>query len=263
MELALLGDLDMYEAYRAESLAPPDAKLVPNLSNVYEQFRTAYSIPHIFSAMVIVYNKEKFELPPESFKIAMDPAYKGRVGFSDILFNFNTLFVGLAGGGSANSFDPGMEVSDRVEKERAQGISVQRSRGGRIQVGGDLDGVHVEGARSAMARCGPAGRLRDSPRRARFRSRSRAPCPRTAATRRRPGSMPTHCSTPRASCSSRGAMGYAPTVRNAGLPAELQARVGFTDEELKRIHKYDLKVLYETKNACLDFWNKSFKRQVQ
>jgi putative spermidine/putrescine transport system substrate-binding protein len=55
------------------------------------------------------------------------------------------------------------------------------------------------------------------------------------------------------------AMGYAPTVRNAPLPPDLQARVGFTDEELKRIHKYDLKVLYETKNACLDFWNKSFK----
>jgi len=55
------------------------------------------------------------------------------------------------------------------------------------------------------------------------------------------------------------AMGYAPTVRNAVLPPELMATVGFTPEELARIHPYDLKALASQRAASLDFWNKEFK----
>ena len=54
-------------------------------------------------------------------------------------------------------------------------------------------------------------------------------------------------------------MGYAPTVKNAPLPPDLQKRVGFTDEELKRIYPYDLAKLATQKAAFLDYWTKSFK----
>src|SRR5690606_31940855 len=54
-------------------------------------------------------------------------------------------------------------------------------------------------------------------------------------------------------------MGYAPTVKTATLPDELQKRVGFTPEELARIHPYNLEALAKQRAASLDFWNKEFK----
>src|SRR5690606_6201474 len=54
-------------------------------------------------------------------------------------------------------------------------------------------------------------------------------------------------------------MGYAPTVKNAGLSEELLERVGFTDEELGRIKNYDVSNLNATMSTCVDFWNKEFK----
>jgi len=55
------------------------------------------------------------------------------------------------------------------------------------------------------------------------------------------------------------AMGYAPTVRNAQLPDDLQKRVGFTEAEIQRLYPYDLGALAESKADFLDFWTKSFK----
>ena len=55
------------------------------------------------------------------------------------------------------------------------------------------------------------------------------------------------------------AMGYAPTVRNADLPADLKARVSFSDSELKRVLPYDSKSLVSEKVEVLEYWNKSFK----
>lgn len=258
MDVALLGDLDMYEAYRAESLATPDANLVPNLANVYDQFRTAYSIPHIFSAMVLVYNKEKFKTRPESFNIAMDPAYKGRVGFSDILFNFNTLFVGLAAGGGANSFDPGMKFLTELKKNEPKVFPSNEAVAAAFK-SGEIWMACMWKARALQWRDAGLPVEYVIPKEGAIPVTFEGAVPKNSRNQKAAWQYANALLDPEGQLQFARAMGYAPTVRNAGLPPDLQARVGFTDEEIKRIHKYDLKVLYETKNACLDFWNKSFK----
>jgi putative spermidine/putrescine transport system substrate-binding protein len=258
MDLALLGDLDMYEAYRSEALAPPDAKLVPNLANVYDQFRTAYSIPHIFSAMVIVYNKDKFKTKPDSFKMALDPAYKGRTGFSDILFNFNTLFVGLAGGGSANSFEPGYKFLMELKKNEPKVYPSNEAVAAAFK-SGEIWMACMWKARALQWRDAGLPVEYVIPREGAIPVTFEGAVAKNSRNPKAAWQYANALLDPEGQQHFAKAMGYAPTVRNANLPPELQARVGFTDEELKRIHKYDLKVLYETKNACLDFWNKSFK----
>jgi putative spermidine/putrescine transport system substrate-binding protein len=54
-------------------------------------------------------------------------------------------------------------------------------------------------------------------------------------------------------------MGYNATVTNAKVPDDVQKRIGFTDEEKKRL--VDLDYAYMAKNdvAFQDWWNKSFK----
>ena len=54
-------------------------------------------------------------------------------------------------------------------------------------------------------------------------------------------------------------MGYNPTVTNADVPADVQKRIGFTDEEKKRLVDLDYGYMAKNDVAIQDWWNKSFK----
>lgn len=259
MDVALLGEVDMFEAARVGALMDVNSANVPNLGNVYDQFKTGYSIPHIFSAMTLVYNTEKFPTPPDSLNIMLDPANKGRVGFSDILFMYSALFVGMANGGQkVNSFDPGRKFLTELKKNAPRVYPsneavaaafksgeiwvacMWKARALQWQDAGLPLGFVVpkEGAIPVVFEGGVAKNSRNPKGAWQFMNALLEPEGQVHFAR---------------------AMGYAPTVNNAQLPADLQARVGFTDEERKRIYPYDLKPLVDTKADFLDFWTKEFK----
>jgi putative spermidine/putrescine transport system substrate-binding protein len=54
-------------------------------------------------------------------------------------------------------------------------------------------------------------------------------------------------------------MGYNPTVINAQVPDDVQKRIGFNDEEKKRLVDLDYGYLAKNDSAFQDWWNKSFK----
>src|SRR3546814_14534728 len=72
MDIAMLSDFDMYRAYENEGLLSVDELEIPNMANVYEQFRFSYAVPHIFSSMVLVYNTEAVKTPTDSFGVALE-----------------------------------------------------------------------------------------------------------------------------------------------------------------------------------------------
>src|SRR3546814_14587267 len=103
MDIAMLSDFDMYRVYENEGLLPVNELEIPNMANVYEQFRFSYAVPHILRSMVLVYNTEAVKTPPDSFGVALEPEFKGKVGLSVILYAINTLFSALAAGGVGKS----------------------------------------------------------------------------------------------------------------------------------------------------------------
>ena len=54
-------------------------------------------------------------------------------------------------------------------------------------------------------------------------------------------------------------MGYNPTVTNAKVADDLQKRIGFTDDEKKRLVDLDYGYMGKNDVAFQDWWNKSFK----
>src|SRR3546814_6590174 len=62
MDIAMLSDFDMYRAYENEGLLSVDELEIPNMANVYEQFRFSYAVPHIFSSMVLRSEEHTSEL---------------------------------------------------------------------------------------------------------------------------------------------------------------------------------------------------------
>jgi putative spermidine/putrescine transport system substrate-binding protein len=54
-------------------------------------------------------------------------------------------------------------------------------------------------------------------------------------------------------------MGYNPTVTNAKVPPDVQKRIGFTEEEQKRLVDLDYGYLAKNDAAFKEWWDKSFK----
>lgn len=259
MDVALLGEIDMYEVYSAGSLANVVAASVPNLVNVHDQFKTPYSVPHIFSAMTIVYNKEKFSTPPDSLEVFNDPKYKGKVGFSDILYQYSALFLaGISGSKKADDFEPGKKLLMDIKKNSPrvypsnEAVSTAfksgeiwlscmwKARALQWQDAGLPVALSIpkEGAIPVVFEAAVAKNSRNPENAWKFLNALLDPDVQVASAR---------------------IMGYAPTVKNVQLPPGLQAKVGFSADEMARMRPYDLKLLMENKAAILDFWNREFK----
>ncbi len=258
MDVALLSDLDMYDASAVGALEPVAAGLVPNLANVIPAFKTPYSVPHIFSAMMLVYNKEKFNTPPKSFQDALNPKYKGRTAFSDILYPFNTLFVGLAEGGKGDSFEPGMKFLMKLKANEPKVLPSNEAVAAAFK-SGEIWMACMWKARALQWRNAGLPLEYVIPEEGAIPITFEASVPKNSRNRENAWKYVNALLDPEGQREFASTMGYAPTVKNASLPADLQARVGFTEAELARIHPYDLQKLASQRAAGLDFWNKEFK----
>lgn len=258
MDVPILGDIDMYDASTAGVFIPPTAQLVPNLVNVIDNFKTAYSIPHIFSAMVLVYNAEKIPTGLKSFNDTLDPKYKGRVAFSDILFNFNTLFVGLAEGGKGDSFDPGQKFLMKLKANQPKVFPSNEAVAAAFK-SGEIWIACMWKARALQWRDAGLPLEFVIPEEGAVPVTFEAAVPKNARNQDSAWKYLNAMLDPQGQVAFARTMGYAPTVKNAVLPEDLQKRVGFTEAELARIHPYNLEALASQRASSLDFWNKEFK----
>ena len=257
MDVAMLGDLDMYDVSTTGALESIEASAVPNLANVIESFKTPYSIPHIFSAMVLVYNTEKMSAP-KSFNELLDPKFKGRVGFSDILYNFNTLFAGLAQGGKGDSFEPGWKFLRKLKENQPRVFPSNEAVAAAFK-SGEIWVAPMWKARALQWRDAGLPLAFSIPQEGAIPVTFESAIPKNSRQKESASKYLNALLDPSGQVHFAQAMGYAPTIRNANLPPELQARVGFTDAELARIHPYNLQALASQRAASLDFWNKEFK----
>lgn len=258
MDIALLGDLDMYDASTADALEPVSVQLVPNLAHAIDSFKTPYSIPHIFSAMVLVYNKEKIDKPPKSLREVLDPKYKGRMGFSDILYLFNTLFLSLAEGGKGDSFEPGYKFLTKLKANQPKIFPSNEAVAAAFK-SGEISMSCMWKARALQWRDAGLPLEFVIPEEGAIPVTFESAVPKSSQNQKGAWVYMNALLEPEGQVHFARAMGYAPTVKNASLPADLQARVGFTKDELSRIVPYNLKKLASQRGASMDFWNKEFK----
>lgn len=261
MDVALLGEVDMFDASLSGALASVEenARFLPNLGNVLDQFKTPYSIPHIFSAMTLVFNTEKFPTAPDSIEVMLDPKNKGRVGFSDILYQYNGLFVGAAGsGGRHSSYEPAKKFLDQL-KANAPRVYPSNEAVAAAFKSGEIWVAAMWKARALQWRDAglPLGFV--IPKEGTIPVAFEGAVAKNARNAEAGWGYLNSMLDPAGQVNFARGMGYAPTVRNAQLPDDLRQRVSFTDEELKRIYPYDLPKLAEAKANFLDYWTKSFK----
>lgn len=258
LDVACLADLDMYDVNRSGVLEPVDLKLVPNFANTIDALRHPYSAPHIFSAMVIVYNPEKFSAKPDSFAAALDPKLKGRVGFSDILYNFNVVLSSLAAGHGDGDMAGGVGFLRELRKNQPKVYPSNEAVASALK-SGDIWFTCMWKARALQWKKAGVPVEFAFPKEGGVPVTFEAAVPRNAPSKSCAFGYLNAMLDARAQIGFAETMGYAPTVRNANLPPSLQQSVGFTPAELDRMVKLDYARFTADKPALLDFWNKEFK----
>ncbi|MFT4067607.1 extracellular solute-binding protein [Paraburkholderia sp.] len=258
MDVTCMADVDMYDMNAAGLLAPATDAAVPNLVNTFEQFRKPYAIPHIFSAMVIIYNPEKFPTPPDSFNAVLDPRVKGRIGLTDILFHYNAMMGALASGDKTGSLDSGMKFLRELKKNQPKVYPSNETTAAALK-SGEVWITCMWKARAIQWKKAGLPVAFSFPREGAVTAIFDAAVPKNSQAAACGFNYLNAMLDPRAQRGFAETMGYAPTVRNAALPPALQQQVGFTDAELAKLLKIDYAKVAAQKPGLLDYWNQDFK----
>lgn len=258
MDVACLSDTDAYQVAQSEVLEQVRDDQVSRLDSVLPELRKQYSIPHIYSAQVILYNPTKVVVPPQSYADLWDARWRGRVGLSDLLYSANTLAAALAGGGSVSNLDP---AEKKLLELRSLDVKIYPSNEA-LAAGLKSEEVWITImwlARGFMWKKAGIPLAHVVPKEGTPPIVFEAGVPRNA--KNKVGAFTYLDAMLDINSQQRFAerMGYAPTVRDAMLPKELAREVLLNEEERSRLLKLDYAYSTERTQRTLDFWNKQFK----
>ena len=258
MDVACLNDIDSYtlsELGILEKVPPSD---VPRTSAVLPVLKKPDTVPHIYSAMVVLYNPDKITTPPKSYADVFDPKYKGRVGYSDILYSFNMAGANIAAGGKPNDFAAGkkllMDLKGRdpkvypsnealaaaLKSEEVWITTMWLARGFMWKKAGIPIAWTVpdEGAIPILFEAG---------------------VPKNSRSKDSAWKYLNAMLDPQAQVAFADKMGYVPTVKDAKLPPDLEKQISLTDAQQDKLRPLDYAYMQKERGPILDFWNKEFK----
>ena len=258
MDVATLSAVDTYTLAQMNIWDAVTPANVPRLQHVIKNLSSPFSIPHIVTGMVLLYNPDRVKPAPKVFADMWDPKYKGRVGLSDIVPLYNFAFAALAFGGSMTNFDPG---KPKLKELRAQGVRIYPSNEALAVA---LKSEEIWLTPMYLSRAGQwraAGVLVDHvvPEEGAIPYISSAAVPKNAPNKENAFMYLDLMLDPKVQAAFSKRMFYAPTVDDAELPADLMKRVGFTPEQQAKFNIPDYDYLAKNTPQLMDWWNRDFK----
>ncbi len=258
-DLQRLSVAFMHEMNAAGILETLDYSRIPNAAHLLPAMRFPYGIGHIYSGKVILFNP-KLVVRPASFADALDPRHGNKFGIIDAQYHHTMMAAALASGGTMADFEPG--------KAR---LLACRKAGARLYPTAE---ALAEGLRAEeIALC-----IMWKARAVQWQNAG-LPIETVAAAEGIPlyisgFAMPKNAPNkvgayayldamlaPQAQAAFARDLGYNPSVSNAGLPPDLERRIGFTPDERKRLLPLDNAYLARNDNALRSWWDASFKGQ--
>lgn len=247
-----------YEMFGQNAIAELDFGRIPNAANILPELRTKYSVPHIYTGRVILYNPKLVPTAPISYADLWRPENAGKVGVIDIQYQTTIESAALVAGGSLSNYEPGKEkllelkragvkvyptneaMAQALKTEevglcimwRARGVQ-WRNAGIPVEIVYPSEGIVLYITEQAVAR-----NARNKDAAYAYLNALLDPRPQAAFARD---------------------FGYTPTVTGVDLPAEVAAQVSFPPEMQKRFMVQDQAYLARADAGLQDWWNKVFK----
>src|SRR6267378_4170805 len=252
-----LSAANMYEMNEAGVLETIDYSKMENAKNLMPSMKYPYGVGHIYSGKVVVYNPKMITPTPKSFKDAFDPKHGNKMGVIDIQYQYVMVAASLAAGGKVSDLEPGKAVLMEAKKAGcrvyptneafAQALKTEEIG---IGVMWKASAVQWQNAGISVESAAPAEGVPMYV--------SGFVIPKNSPNKEGAYAYLDAMMAPSAQEGFAVDMGYNPTVTNAKVPDDVQKRIGFTDEEKKRLVDLDYAYLAKSDTAFQDWWNKSF-----
>ena len=253
-----LSAANMYDVNEQGLVEQLDYSKIPNAKNLIPSMKYPYGVGHIYSGKVILYNPKLIPTAPTSFADTLDPKHGDKLGIIDIQYQYTMLAAGLASGGTMSNFDPGKarllackkagariypsnEAFAAALKTEEIGIGIMwkaravqwQNAGINVKTVAATEGVPMYVSGFSMPKNAP----------------------------NKEGAYAWLDAMLAASAQENFAkdMGYNPTVTNAKVAPDLQQRIGFSDDEKKRLRDLDYGYMAKNDSAFQDWWNKVLK----
>ncbi|MCW5748927.1 MAG: extracellular solute-binding protein [Alphaproteobacteria bacterium] len=257
-DLQALSAGDMYEMNQAGVLEKLDYSKIPNAAHLLPEMKYDWGIGHIYSGKVILYNPKLISTPPTSFADTLDPKHGNKLGIIDIQYAYTMMAAGLASGGSMSNYEPGKarlldcrKAGARIyptNEALAQGLKTEEIA---ICIMWKARAVQWQNAginvKTVAAKEGVPLFI------------SGFCMPKNAPNKAGGYAYLDAMLAPSAQEGFAVDMGYNPTVKNAKVAPDLHQRIGFSDEEQKRLKDLDYGYLSKNDTAFKEWWDKTFK----
>jgi putative spermidine/putrescine transport system substrate-binding protein len=258
MDIAALNQAGTFEMWKNGALEELDYSKIPNSSHILPKLKSKYSVPHIYSGRVILYNPKLIKTKPTSYADLWASENQGKVGLIDIQYQTTIESAALINGGSVSNFEPGKEKLLELKKMgvkmyptneamaqalkteecgmcimwKARGVMWQNA-GVPVEIANPKEGVVLYVSEMAIAK--------------------------NARNKEQSYAYLNALLDPRPQLSFAEHMGYNPTVDNATIPATLASRIMFDQETATHFVLQDQEYIAKIDASLQDWWNKVYK----
>lgn len=258
MDVSCLSDTDMNMMAAQNTLDVLEMDRLKRAGTIVSSLRKPYAIPHIYSALVLLYNPDKVTTPPTSFADMWDPKYRGRVGLSDILYSTNTFAAAAAGGGGFSDYKPGQAKLMELRSLDAKVYPSNEALAAALK-GEEVWMTPMWLARGFMWQKAGIPLRHVVPKEGAYAIVFEAAIPKNSRNKDQAYAYLDAMLQPQAQTAFADRMGYLPTVTDATLPQEIAKQISLTEAEQARLRAPDYDYLLRSHGEILDFWNKQFK----
>ena len=253
-----LSAAQMFEMNEAGLAEPIDYSKLKNAANILPIAKYPFGIGHIISGKVVVYNPKSIVPAPTAYKDAFDPKYGNKLGFIDIQYQYVMLAAGLAATGDMTQIEKGKELLMAAKRGGARiyptnEAFAQALKTDEIAVGlmWKARAVQWQNAGISVDSIAPSEGI--------MAYVSGFMIPKNAPNKAGAYAYMDAMLEKGAQENFAIDMGYAPTVNNATVAPDLMKRIGFTEEENKRMKDLDYGFLAKNDAAMKEWWDKVFK----
>ncbi|MBV9521403.1 MAG: ABC transporter substrate-binding protein [Alphaproteobacteria bacterium] len=258
MDVTCLSGSGMYEMYKKGTLLELDFAKLKNAPHILPKLKTTYSVPHIFSDRVILYNPSKIAEAPTSYTDLWNPKYAGRVGVIDIQYQATIESAAMIAGGGLHDYEPGKAKLLELKKMGVKIVPTNEAMAQALK-SEEIWMCIMWKARGVMWQNAGVPIKIASPKEGLVLYISEMGILKNAPDKDAAYAYLDAILDPRPQADFITAMGYNPTIDNLQPEGEMAQRVAFTPAEQEAMLVQDYDYLAKNDAQIKEWWDKEFK----
>ena len=253
-----LSAANMYQMYDGGTVLEIDYSKLKNAGNILPAMRYKWGIGHIYSGKVGVYNPKIITPAPTSYKEIFDPKHGNKLALIDIQYQYVLACATLAAGGKVNDFEPGKKLLLECKKAGMRMYPTNEAFAQGLK--NEEFGVGVMWkARVVQWQNAGISVQAITPTEGAIAYVSGFVIPKNAPNKDGGYAYMDAMLEKGAQENFAIDMGYVPTVTNAAVAPDLNTRIGFSADEVKKLVDLDYDYLNKNDAALKEWWDKELK----